>query len=283
MVYNRIERQNPGGDAVFLTAFFSSEGMDIFPDQYLFKAPHFLYIFACAAAFVILMRTLAGKGPKVRKIFVTACCIVMLALKYGGEALFVWEWYRFPEPVSTFSHAFFDWRTLISFQICGINNVLLPLVIWFDWKKAKDFIFGSSILGGLAVILYPVGVLYGDPFVITFPMIRTLVVHFLLLFLPCYLVAAGEFRFDPKRWKRMLVGSLAAIAWAMYGNLFVDTAANNMYLMINPFFGGPVPILNVVPHGLHVVFLLPLVALGFLGVYAASGFFEKRRNRIKTT
>ncbi|MFH0993693.1 MAG: hypothetical protein V1761_05020, partial [bacterium] len=181
----------------------------------------------------------------------------------------------------SFSHSFFDWRILISFQICGINNVLLPLVIWFGWKKAEDFVFASSILGGLAVILYPVGVLYGDPFIITFPIIRSLVVHFLLLFVPCYLIATGTFRFDPKRWPRMAVGSLAAIAWAMYGNLFVDTAANNMYLMINPFYGGPVPVLNALPHGLHVLFLLPIVALGFAGVYVVSGYREKRRTRFK--
>ncbi len=281
MVYNRIERQNSGGNDVFLTAFFTSEGMDLFPDRYLFKTPHFLYIVSCAAAFVLLMKTLSGQTPRIRKIVVTVCCIVMLALKYGGEVLFIWEWYRFSEPVSSFSHPLLDWRTLISFQICGINNVLLPLVIWLDWKKAKDFVFGSSILGGLAVILYPVGVLYGDPFVLTFPMIRTLVVHFLLLFVPCYLVVSGDFRFDPKRWVRMLIGSLAAIAWAMYGNLFVDTAANNMYLMINPFYGGPIPVLNVVPHGLHVVFLLPVVALGFVGVYAVSGRWERKRSRIR--
>ncbi|MCK7484744.1 MAG: hypothetical protein MZU97_03790 [Bacillus subtilis] len=91
-----------------------------------------------------------------------------------------------------------------------MNNILLPLAVWFDWKKAKDFVFGSSILGGLAVVLYPVGVLFGDPIVLTFPMLRTLLVHFLLIFLPCYLIREGTFRFEIEHWPRVLVGTVLA-------------------------------------------------------------------------
>jgi len=264
---------------MLLTRFFSSEGMDLFPDMYLFKTPHFLYVFCCAVLFIVLMKVLPGRGPNVRRIVVLVAGILLLFLKYGGEVIFVWEWYAFSEPVSQNSHPFLDWRTLISFQICGINNILLPLVVWFDWKKAKDFVYGSSLLGGLAVILYPVGVLFGDPIVLTFPMIRTLVVHFLLFFLPCYLVREGEFRFSPKRWRSIVVGSLLAMAWAMYGNLVVDPGANNMYMMENPFFGGPVPILNAIPDGWHVAAILVMIALGFLGIFAVTALSDAIRKR----
>ncbi len=262
---------------MLLTRFFSSEGMDLFPDMYLFKWPHFLYILFCAVLFAVLMKTLAGRGPKVRRIVVLASTILMLVLKYGGEVIFVYEYYAYAEPVSANTHAFFDWRTLISFQICGINNILLPLVVWFDWKKAKDFVFGSSILGGLAVILYPSGVLFGDPIAITFPLIRTLLVHFLLFFLPVYLIREGTFRFDIRHWPRVVLGTVLAMAWAMYGNLFVDPAANNMYIMRNPFYGGPIPFLNAIPDGWHILFILVLIALGFLALYALSGAFRKHR------
>ncbi|MFA5006458.1 MAG: hypothetical protein WC509_03190 [Candidatus Izemoplasmatales bacterium] len=265
---------------MFLDGFFSSEGMDLDPDLYLFKLPHFLYIGFCAVLFVVLMKVLSGRGPKFRRAAVLAMTALMLVLKYAGEVIFVYEYYAFPEPVSANTHALLDWRTLISFQICGINNILLPLVTWFDWKKAKDFVYGSSILGGLAVILYPSGVLYGDPLLLTFPMVRTLLVHFFLFFLPCYLIREGEFRFDPKRWIRLAVGTALAMAWAMYGNLFVDPAANNMYIMHNPFYGGPVPILNAIPDGAHIPVVLAIIALGFVGMYAVQNRWERHRARL---
>lgn len=264
---------------MFLDGFFSSEGMDLYPDLYLFKWPHLLYVGFCVVLFIVLMRVLRDRGPRVRRTVVLVLTVLMLFLKYAGEVLFIYESYAFPDPVSAYTHGFWDWRTIISFQICGINNVLLPLVLWFDWKKAKDFVFGSSILGGLAVILYPSGVLYGDPLTLTFPMIRTLVVHFLLFFLPCYLIREGEFRFDPKHWPRLVVGTALAMAWAMFGNLFVDPAANNMYIMHNPFYGGPVPILNAIPDGLHIPVLLLVIAVAFVGVYRIQGVWERRRTR----
>ncbi|HAQ56314.1 MAG TPA: hypothetical protein DCR44_02760 [Acholeplasmatales bacterium] len=277
MMYNFYRKPDDRRDSVFLTRFFSSEGMDLFPDMYLFKGPHFLYILFCALAFIVLMKVLPGRGPKVRRIVVLVSTILMLVLKYGGEVIFVSEYYASAEPVSANTHSFFDWRTLISFQICGINNILLPLVVWFDWKKAKDFVYGSSILGGLAVILYPVGVLFGDPIVLTFPLIRTLLVHFLLFFLPCYLIREKTFKFEIRHWPRVLVGTLLAMAWAMYGNLFVDPDANNMYMMQNPFYGGPIPLLNAIPDGWHLIFILAMIALGFLVIYALSGAFRRRR------
>jgi uncharacterized membrane protein YwaF len=179
--------------------------------------------------------------------------------------------------VSSFSHPFLDWRTFISFQICGINNILLPLVLWFDWKKAKDFVFASSILGGIAAILYPSGILYGDPLALTLPMIRSLVVHFLFLFLPLYMIRDGQFRFDPRKWPRLAIGTLAAMAWATFGNLVADPGANNMYIMHNPFYGGPIWILNILPDGWHIPVLLFLIALGFLGIYLLQGWYDRHQ------
>jgi hypothetical protein len=200
-------------------------------------------------------------------------------MKYGGEVLFVWEWQHYQDQVSSFSHPLMDFRTLISFQLCGVNNVLLPLVVWFNWKKMKDFIYSTSIIGGLAVIIYPVGVLYGDPFIFTFPILRSLVVHFLLVFVPCFLMATGEFRLEVKNWVNTLIGCIAISAWAMFGNLVVDPGANNMYLMSNPFYGGPVPILNIMPDGYHMIILLMLVVIAFWIVYFLSNLYFRGRDQ----
>ncbi len=264
------------GVSMFLVRFFSSEGMDLLPDAYLFRWPHFLYLGFCILAFFLLMKLPDHRRPMVRKTIVTVSCVLLLFFKYGGEAIFVSEWIRFGSAISSFSHPFWDWRTLISFQVCGVNNVLLPLVVWFNLKPLKDFVYPASILGGIAVLLYPVGVLFGDPLVLTFPMVRTLVVHFLLVFLPCYLIKIDEFRLESRYWYRAGIGCVLMIAWSMYGNLFVNPSANNMYLMKNPFAGGPVPILNLLPDGWHTIPMITLVFLGFLLVYRIAAGYERR-------
>jgi len=264
---------------MFLSDFFTSSGMDENPTAYLFKWQHITYILASVFMFFLLMRIFVHRSEKTRRIFVLVCGTLMLLLKYGGEALFIHEWNLYGDQLSTYSHPFWDFRTFISFQICGINNVLLPLVIWFNLKPMKDFVFTSSIIGGFAAIIYPVGVLYGDPFVITFPMIRTLIVHFLLVFLPCFLMATGEFRLERENWKNTFAGVLIVIAFAMFGNLFVDTDANNMYLMVNPFYGGPIPLLNILPNGVHTLVLFTLVFIAYLILYKLADIYNRKRDR----
>jgi len=262
---------------MFLANFFSSEGMDSLPDQYLFKWQHFLYLGVCVLLFWFLMKVPNHRNPRVRKTIIAVSCLLLLIFKYGGEAIFVSEWIRFGDAVSSFSHPFWDWRTLISFQVCGVNNVLLPIVVGFNIKPMKDFVYPASIIGGLAVLLYPVGVLFGDPISITFPLLRTLIVHFLLIFLPIYLIRIDDFRLESRHWARALIGCLAMIAWSMYGNLVVDLSANNMYLMENPFAGGPVPLLNAIPDGWHVLLMCALVFLMFLLVYQLGALYERHR------
>ncbi|MDD4987915.1 MAG: YwaF family protein [Candidatus Izemoplasmatales bacterium] len=264
---------------MFLASFFTSAGMDDNPTGYLFTWRHFLYIGFAILAFWLLMKLLLKQSEKTKRTAVIVLGILMLLLKYGGEILVVWEWNRFGDSISSFSHPFWDVRTFISFQICGINNVLLPLVIWFNIKPMKDFLYTTSIMGGLAVILYPVGILYGDPFVLTFPIIRSLIVHFLLVFLPCFMIATGDFQLEKKRWKNTFFGALIVSAFAMLGNLFIDPDANNLYLMKNPFLGGPIPLLNSLPNGVHVIFLLVMVFLAFLMEYWLIGKYQRFQHR----
>jgi hypothetical protein len=252
---------------MFLARFFSSEGMDLMPDGYLFTFPHFLYIAVSILVIYWMLFRVKTNNQNRNKWIVTVMCILLLFFKYAGEVIFIYEFYTFSEPVSSFSHSLFDWRTLISFQMCGINNVLLPFVIWFNIKPMKDFIYTTSVIGGIVVILYPSTVLFGDPFTITFPMIRSLIVHLILVVLPLYLIRIGDFKLEKKYWYRSLIGSILTALWALYGNIFVDPNANFMFMTKNPFYGGPIPLLNLVPSGWHVILVLLLILIGFIIVY----------------
>lgn len=266
-----------------LAKFFSSEGMDLLPDGYLFTLPHFIYMIVSLFFVIYVVRWMKIDNPKRNKIVVLVLCGLLWFFKYAGEVVFVYESLAFDEPVSSFTHGFWDWRTLISFQICGVNNVLLPIAVLFNVKPMKDFTFLTSILGGITVILYPSTVLFGDPFTVTFPMVRSLIVHMILVALPLFLIRTGEFRLELKHWKRTLIGTILVFLWALYGNLVVDPGANYMFLMTNPFYDGPIPLLNQIPHGVHLPVIMALSYLSLAGAYAILLPWQKRLDLVKTT
>ncbi|MCK7484743.1 MAG: hypothetical protein MZU97_03785 [Bacillus subtilis] len=63
---------------MLLTRFFSSEGMDLFPDMYLFQWPHFLYILFLRGRLPGPHEGASGRGLKVRRIVVLTSTILLL-------------------------------------------------------------------------------------------------------------------------------------------------------------------------------------------------------------
>ncbi|MCK7484362.1 MAG: hypothetical protein MZU97_01495 [Bacillus subtilis] len=55
---------------MFLAKFFSSEGMDLLPDGYLFTLPHFLYMAASVLFVVYMVRWIKVDNPKRNKVLV---------------------------------------------------------------------------------------------------------------------------------------------------------------------------------------------------------------------
>lgn len=67
----------------------------------------------------------------------------------------------------------------------------------------------------------------------------------------------------------------------MFGNLFLDGSANNMYLVENPFFGTNIPFLNIIPDGYHVILLAIMVTGGYFLVYRIAKLFEKKSDWVQ--
>lgn len=248
--------------------------MDEHPGDYFFAWPHVVYLLFNLILFIVLWRMLKKQSLKTQNLLITLFLILILILKYAGDALFIYEYNNVSPALSNYPHPFWDVDTFFSFQMCGVTNILLPIVIWFDIKGLKEFVFASSILGGLAVILYPVTVLYGHPYLLTLPIIRSVFVHFFLLFIPLFLINRGDYKLEGRRWWHVAVGLLALAAWAMIGNLWIDVGDNNLYLMNNPFYGGPIPLINLIPNGWHVLLLAVMVTIGYYLIYQLTKLFE---------
>lgn len=261
---------------MLLLSFFSTAGMDEQPVSYFFHTPHFIYLLFNLLLFIVLWRFMKRRSRKTQNIMISLFLGLMLLLKYAGDALFIYEYYNITPALSNYPHAFWDVDTFFSFQMCGVTNILLPLVIWFNIKPLKEFIFLSAILGGIAVILYPVTVLYGDPYVLTLPKVRSITIHFLLLFIPLFLINRGDFKPNPNRWWQVAFGLILLALWATFGNYVIDKGDNNLYLMSNPFLGGPIPILNQIPFGYHIILLGVLVTIGYYLIYKILKLFEPK-------
>ncbi|XMB72410.1 YwaF family protein [Mycoplasmatota bacterium WC30] len=252
---------------MLLASFFSTAGMDEHPGNYFFDTPHFIYLLFNIILFVVLWKILKRRSKRTQDIMITIFLILIIVLKYAGDILFIYEYYNVTPLLSSYPHPFWDVDTFFSFQMCGVTNILLPITIWFKIKGLREFVFLSSILGGIAVILYPVTVLYGHPYALTLPIIRSTFVHFFLLFIPIFLINRGDFKPNPKHWWHIAIGIFFLSMWALFGNLVIDVGNNNLYLMENPFFGGPIPLLNQVPDGWHIILMFILVTIGYAIIY----------------
>ncbi len=259
---------------MFLSSFFSTTGMDEQPVEYFFNTPHFIYLLFNILLFIGLWKFLKTRTKKTQDIYISVFLGLMILLKYAGDVLFIYEYYYVDPPLSNYPHPFWDVDTFISFQMCGVTNILLPLVIWFKIKPLKEFVFASSILGGIAVILYPVTVLYGDVYVLSLPKVRSILVHFFLLFIPLFLIHRGDYKLEPKKWWQVAVGLITLGLWATLGNYVLDVGDNNLYLMENPFLGGPIPVLNVIPNYYHIILLAVMVTIGYIIIYQIVKLFE---------
>jgi hypothetical protein len=94
------------------------------------------------------------------------------------------------------------------------------------------------------------------------------------LFIPIFLINRGDYKLSKTRWKQIVIGIALLATWAMIGNLFIDIGDNNLYLMENPFLGGSIPILNVLPSGWHNIALAVLVFIGYVLIYYLMKLFE---------
>ncbi|MBN2541130.1 MAG: YwaF family protein [Bacilli bacterium] len=269
---------------MFLSNFFSTISMDEQPVEYFFNTPHFIYLLFNILLFIGLWKFLKTRTKKTQDLYINIFLVSMIVLKYAGDILFIYEYYNVTPALSNYPHPFLDVDTFFSFQMCGVTNILLPLVVWFRIKPLKEFVFASAILGGTAVILYPVTVLYGDVYMMTLPKVRSIFVHFFLLFIPLFLINRGDYKLEPKKWWHTAVGLIALALWATFGNFVIDVGDNNLYLMNNPFLGGPIPVLNQIPNGYHVILLAVMVSIGYYLIYQITKLFEPGffKNRPKT-
>lgn len=116
---------------------------------------------------------------------------------------------------------------LLSLHLCGLQMYFIPLAVFTKFVVFKDFIFATSILGGIFGIIFPSGVSGSYP-IWHFQTIQTFIYHGLLILVPLAILITTDYRPTLKRFHKV-VGLFLIIASI---DLFVDLTFNQNYLFL---------------------------------------------------
>lgn len=155
-----------------------------------------------------------------------------------------------------------DFVKLLPLHLCGMQVFFIPIAVFTELRGFKELVYCTSILGGIAAIVYPVGVVDTYP-IIHFQTIHTFVFHFILIFIPVALIKFKGFRPEIKNYPKLLGIFLGTAGVAA----FVDFKFDQNYMFLNtPPVGTPLEeIFNVFGSETYLmVFLILGIAVSLL-------------------
>lgn len=129
--------------------------------------------------------------------------------------LLFWTWHASPKtqhrllcaagvlvPLLELSHSVWMYLTgttqlvqLLPLHLCGLQSLFIPLAVFTRFSVFKDFVFATSLLGGIFGTLIPAGVAEYYP-LFSFQTIQTVMLHGLLIYVPLALIVSGRHRPD---------------------------------------------------------------------------------------
>ena len=184
----------------------------------LFGAQHIallLFLAGCIAAGLYILKRLSPQGQK-RMIYAAAIL----------------------EPALELSHSLWMYCTgttaivkLLPLHLCGLQCIFIPLAVFTKFTCFRDFVYASSLLGGIFGTVFPAGVAGYYP-AWSFQTLQTFALHGLLIFVPLALISSGWHRPDPRRFPRVLcIFLMAALVVGIVDRVFGE---NYMFLFAAP-------------------------------------------------
>lgn len=133
---------------------------------------------------------------------------------------------------------------LLPLHLCGMQVIFIPLAVFTKNRYIQEYVYCTSLLGGIAAILFMSGIAGDYPFV-HFQTIQSLLYHFLLILVPLIMVQVQGFKPKLKNFPYVLyqffvVVVLAGIVDYFFGEnyLFLSEAPEGTPLvLIEQYFG----------------------------------------------
>ena len=92
---------------------------------------------------------------------------------------------------------------LLPLHLCGLQSLFIPLSIFTPFTCFKDFVYATSLLGGIFGTVFPAGIADYYP-MFSFQTIQTFVLHGLLIYVPLALIVSGAHRPSLHHFPRVL-------------------------------------------------------------------------------
>ncbi len=99
---------------------------------------------------------------------------------------------------------------LLPLHLCGLQSLFIPLSIFTPFACFKDFVFATSLLGGIFGTVFPAGIAGYYP-LFSFQTIQTFLLHALLIYVPLALILTGAHQPHPRHFPRVLCLFLAVV------------------------------------------------------------------------
>ncbi len=171
-----------------------------------------------------------------------------------------------------------DWMKLLPLHLCGLQIFFVPLAVFTENKYIREFVFSTSLLGGVAAIIFPSGIMDTYP-MIHFQTLQSIIFHMVLIFVPLVLVLGQGFQPSLARFSKSVL-ILVACGFAA-GWVDVNFGQNYMFILEAPLNTPLVGIFNAFGHRVYLLVLLGLVIFGmyltYLPLLVKKQIAERRR------
>lgn len=160
-------------------------------------------------------------------------------------------------PVLEFSHSLWMYLTgttslikLLPLHLCGLQSLFIPLAVFTKIGALRDYVYATSILGGLFGTVLPAGVADYYP-LLSFQTLQTFALHGLLIFVPLAMIHCGMHRPALRRFPRVLcIFVLVAFFVGGIDHIFGE---NYMFLFAPPSGTPLVWIFDTFGHGIYLI------------------------------
>ena len=187
------------------------------PKEYAFKnfgLEHIISIVIIFAFIYFCLRVLKKSSIKSQNIIIKICAIFVPVLELSHNIwLYIYANATLPQ--------------LLSLHLCGLQMYFIPLAVFTKILVFKDFVFASSILGGIFAIIFPSGVAGAYP-LWHFQTLQTFLYHGLLIFVPISILITTDYKPTLKRFPKVFALFLIIATLA----LCVDLAFDQNYLFL---------------------------------------------------
>ena len=92
---------------------------------------------------------------------------------------------------------------LLPLHLCAMQSIFIPLAVFTRKRCFQEFIYATSVLGGIFGILFPTGVAECYP-IWHYQTLQTAMLHGLLIFVPLALIYSRQFRPDFRNFPKVL-------------------------------------------------------------------------------